>query len=192
MTLCYKETCCVFQSSLYLSSQEAIHRRIQKKISTRAAVGNPTGKSPHFTIPTYECKSKSTLVDFHHANCWSPNQYRWGEAITKNFFTSWPGLSLDLVHKHLSGKNQPYLGTFSNLERASDQHRKRLSNKIQIQNKTSSHHPHSQRTPIFSSSRQWISQEKIIRTKQEGPHLHPARATSISWSPIIMTTKTSM
>ena len=54
-----------------------------------------------------------------------PTKYGWVKAITKNFFTSWSGLSFDLVHKHLSKKNQPYLGTFSNLEKSSYQHRKR-------------------------------------------------------------------
>ena len=36
------------------------------------------------------------------------------------------------------------------------------------------------------------SLRKNIRTKQEGSQLHPARATSISWSPIIMTPTPSM
>ena len=83
-----------------------------------------TTPEEYFTGSAYKCKSKSTLVDYHHPYCWIPTQYGWEKAITKNFFTSWIGLSFDLVHKHLSKKNQPYLGTFSNLEKASDQHRK--------------------------------------------------------------------
>ena len=40
------------------------------------------------------------------------------------------------------------MGTFSNLEKASDQHRERLS--ILIHNNTSYHHPHSQKTQIVA------------------------------------------
>ena len=92
----------------------------------------------------------------------------------------------------LNKNNQPYFVPSSNCEKASDKHRKRLCIQSQIQNKTSSHHPRSQKTPILSSSRQWISQGKFIRTKQEGSQLHQARAISISWSPIIMTPTQSM
>ena len=58
----------------------------------------------------YECKSKSTLVDYHHASCCIPTQSGCGNAITKNFFTSWPGLSFDLVQKYLSKKQSTILG----------------------------------------------------------------------------------
>ena len=30
-----------------------------------------------------ECKSKSTLVDYHHTSCRSHTQYGWGKGITK-------------------------------------------------------------------------------------------------------------
>ena len=49
-------------------------------------------------------------MDYHHSSCWRPTQYGWGKAITKNFFTSWSGLSLDLVHKHLTKKQSTILG----------------------------------------------------------------------------------
>ena len=79
----------------------------------------------YFAGSAYECKSKNTLVDYHHTSCWSPTHSVWGKAITKNFFTSWTGLSVYLVHKHIMKKNQPYLGTSSNRERSSDPHNKR-------------------------------------------------------------------
>ena len=75
-------------------------------------------------------------MDYQHASCWRSTQSGWGKAITKKFFTSWPGLLYDLVHKYLYKNNQPYLGTFRNPEKASDQHRKRYSSPNQIQNKT--------------------------------------------------------
>ena len=58
----------------------------------------------YFAGSAYECKSKKTLVDYHHTSCWIPTHSGWGKAITKTFFTSWPGLSVDLVHKHLKKK----------------------------------------------------------------------------------------
>ena len=79
-----------------------------------------TTPDEYFSGSAYECKSKKTLVDYHHASCWIPTHSGWGKAITKNFFTSWPGLSLYLVHKHLKKNNQPYLGTSSNRGRATD------------------------------------------------------------------------
>ena len=75
-------------------------------------------------------------------------------------------------------------------ERSSDLHKKRSCIQNQIQNKISSHNPHSQKTPILSSSRQGIFQGKCIRTKQEGSQSHQARAISISWLPSIMTQHT--
>ena len=64
----------------------------------------------YFVGSAYGCKSKKTLVDYHHASFWSPTHSGWGKAITKTFFTSWPGLSLDLVHKHLTKKQSTILG----------------------------------------------------------------------------------
>ena len=84
-------------------------------------------------------------------------------------------------------KNQAYLGTSSNRERDSDQHKKRSYIHNQIQSKTSSHNICSEKAPLLSSSRQWISHGKFIRTKKEGPQSHQARVISISCSPIIMT-----
>ena len=49
-------------------------------------------------------------MDYHHASFLSPTHSGWGKSITKNFFTSWPGLSLDLVHKHLTKKQSTILG----------------------------------------------------------------------------------
>ena len=69
-----------------------------------------TTPDKYFAGSAYRCKSKKTLVDYHHASCWSPTHLRWGKAITKNFFTSWPGLSLDLVHKHITKKQTTILG----------------------------------------------------------------------------------
>ena len=49
-------------------------------------------------------------MDYHHASCWSPTQSGWVRAITKKFFTSWPGLSSDLVQNYLTKKQSTILG----------------------------------------------------------------------------------
>ena len=69
-----------------------------------------TNPDEYLAGSAYECKSKKTLVDYHHASCWSPIRSGWGKAITKNFFTSLPGLSVDLVHQHLKKKQSTVLG----------------------------------------------------------------------------------
>ena len=58
------------------------------------------------------------------------------------------------------------MGTFRNRKNSSDQHRKRLAIQIYIQNKISYHNPRSQKTPILSFSRHWISGN--IYTDQKG------------------------
>ena len=71
----------------------------------------------YFAGSAYECKTKNTLVDYHHAYCWIPTHSGWGKAITKNFFTSWPGISVDLVHKHLMKKQSTILGHLQQLRK---------------------------------------------------------------------------
>ena len=58
----------------------------------------------YFAGSAYEWKSKKTLVEYHHTSCWSPTNLGWGKSITKKHFTSWPGLSVELVQKHLKKK----------------------------------------------------------------------------------------
>ena len=139
-----------------------------------------------FTIPdeyfagsAYECKSKRTLVDYHHASCWSPTQYVWVKSITKNFFTFWSGLSFDLVHKYLSKKQSTTLGHLQ-------QPRKGL---ISTQEEVLQSEPdpeQDQFTPSMQSEDTNLVFLKTVdltgkckRTKQEGSRLHPERATSI-------------
>ena len=145
----------------------------------------------YFAGDLYEWKSKGTLVDYHHASCWSPTQSGWIKAITKNFFTSCPGLSFELVQKYLTKNNQPYWGTLNNLGKSYDTRRRNNSNQNQImrlnQDKTNFPHMHSENAPILSPSRQWIWQVKCTLTKQEGFQSHPARAKNIYWWHTTMT-----
>ena len=49
----------------------------------------------------YEIKSKQDLILFYHAACFSPRKSTFVEVIKRNAFTSWPGLTADLVNKYL-------------------------------------------------------------------------------------------
>ena len=49
----------------------------------------------------YETKSKQDLILFYHAAFFSPTKSIFVEAIKRNAFTSWPGLTADLVNKYL-------------------------------------------------------------------------------------------
>ena len=70
----------------------------------------PKTTDKYFSGSAYECKSKKTLVEYHNASCWSPTHSGWGKEISKKFFTSWPGLSMELVQKHLKKKKSTILG----------------------------------------------------------------------------------
>ena len=51
----------------------------QKKLKTES-----TTTDKYFAGSAYKCKSKSTLVDYHHTSCWIPTHSGWGKSITKN------------------------------------------------------------------------------------------------------------
>ena len=58
----------------------------------------------------HECTSKQNLVDYLHASAWSPTTSGWKKAISKGFFTTWPGLTNQLVQKYLSKKEATVYG----------------------------------------------------------------------------------
>ena len=64
----------------------------QKKLMTES-----TTPDEYFSGSAYECKSKITLVDYHHASFWIPTQSGWGKAITQKLIRFlarpiiWPG-----------------------------------------------------------------------------------------------------
>ena len=55
----------------------------------------------HLANSAYEQKTKVQLIDFLHRACFSPPISTWTQAIEKNFFTTWPGLTADAVRKYL-------------------------------------------------------------------------------------------
>jgi hypothetical protein len=46
-------------------------------------------------------KTKGDIVTYLHQACGSPVNSTWLKAIAAGFFTTWPGLTIDLVRKHL-------------------------------------------------------------------------------------------
>jgi hypothetical protein len=55
----------------------------------------------HQANSAYEQKTKVQLIDFLHRACFSPTMSTWTQAIEKNFFTTWPGLTAEAVRKYL-------------------------------------------------------------------------------------------
>ena len=49
----------------------------------------------------YEKKSKQELTLFYHAACFSSTKRTFVDAIKRNAFASWPGLTVELVKKYL-------------------------------------------------------------------------------------------
>ena len=49
----------------------------------------------------YETKFKQELILFYHAACFSPTKRTFVEAIKRNAFASWPGITSDLFNKYL-------------------------------------------------------------------------------------------
>ena len=84
-----------------------------------------TTPEKYFAGSAYECKSKITLLDYHHTSFWIPTQYGWGKTITKTFSLLGQAYHLTWCKNIYLKNNQPYLGTFRKLEKASDQHSKR-------------------------------------------------------------------
>ena len=49
----------------------------------------------------YETKSKQELTIFYHAACFSPTKRTFVNAIKRNVFASWSGLTVGIVNKYL-------------------------------------------------------------------------------------------
>jgi hypothetical protein len=55
----------------------------------------------HQANSAYEQKTKVQLIDFLHRACFSPPISTWTQAIEKNFFATWPGLTANTIRKYL-------------------------------------------------------------------------------------------
>ena len=147
----------------------------------------PKNSDEYFAGSAYKCKSKKTLVDYHQASCWSRTHSVWVKTITKNFFISWPGLSVDLVHKHLMERQstilghlqQPWKGLISTQDKVIH-----LDPDLEYDQLPQSTQPENTNLLFFKTVD--ISR-KFIQIKQEGSQLLQARVISISSSLTILT-----
>jgi hypothetical protein len=49
----------------------------------------------------HEMRNKSDLIAYLHHACFSPTKSTWLKAINADYFATWPGLTAELVSKHL-------------------------------------------------------------------------------------------
>ena len=54
-----------------------------------------------FSCSAYKIKTKADLVQYLHRCAFSPVIHTWTKAINAGYFATWPGLTSELVHKHL-------------------------------------------------------------------------------------------
>ena len=58
--------------------------------------------NPSLNVILRKNQTKQQLVTFLHRACCCPTTQTWTKAIQNNHFTTWPGLTVSLVRKHLS------------------------------------------------------------------------------------------
>jgi len=58
----------------------------------------------------YEFRTKPELCRFYHATAGFPTQATFEQAVEKNFYASWPGLTVDLVCKHFPESEETQKG----------------------------------------------------------------------------------
>ena len=55
----------------------------------------------HMVKSVYAQKNKTKLLDFLYQAALGPTVSSWSKAVNNNFFSTWPGLTADAVHKFL-------------------------------------------------------------------------------------------
>jgi hypothetical protein len=64
-------------------------------------VQNKTQLSQQFANNVYELKIKKEIIQYLHGACFSPTKSAWIKAIKQGHFATWPGLTAEMVEKHL-------------------------------------------------------------------------------------------
>ena len=65
------------------------------------ALPTPTSRVHSEAHSAYDMTTKSDLVQFLHCAAFSPVVLTWTKSIDTGYFTTWPGLTSELVCKHL-------------------------------------------------------------------------------------------
>ena len=55
----------------------------------------------HYAVSVYKMRTQIDLVQYHHRSCWIPVVDTWTKAIKRGQFTTFPGLTHDIVNKYL-------------------------------------------------------------------------------------------
>ena len=58
----------------------------------------------------YKISRKQDLVNYLHADCFSPVKSTWIEAVENDHFGTWPGLTTELIRKYLKRPEATYKG----------------------------------------------------------------------------------
>ena len=72
----------------------------QSKIMTELEIPDT-----YFANHVYECRTKQNLAIYYHLTLFSPPVSTWLKVIKTNYFSTWPGLTADLVPRYLPSES---------------------------------------------------------------------------------------
>ena len=140
------------------------------------------------TIPeinnVYELGKKEDIITFLSQVMWNPVTQTWIKAIHSNFFATWPGLTADLVQKHLKENIETSRGHMQS-NRANFRSTKLLSNQECYEMTTTEVRHHE-----FLSKQQNFPVRSTV-TRQVVSLCHQAREKGMLWSSTTTTTTPS-
>ena len=73
-------------------------------------MGSPSDEHAQHRANALTIRAVPALIDYYHMCLGAPPIKSWLAAIDKGWFTSWPGLTADLVRKYCSDKPQTTYG----------------------------------------------------------------------------------
>ena len=73
----------------------------EKRTKQKYCKTNLSPENPSLAVIIRKKQTHAELVDYLHGACFSPVKSTFEQAIKKNFFKTWPGLTRELVAKHL-------------------------------------------------------------------------------------------
>ena len=85
-------------------------RNIQKNIKKSYPKEQKITKKSYANVILRKKQSKVELAQYHHATCLYPTKKTFLKAIKNNHFTTWPGLDVKLIKKHLPKSMYTYQG----------------------------------------------------------------------------------
>jgi hypothetical protein len=132
----------------------------------------------------YECSNKRDLVRFLHAAAFSPVPDTWIKAIRAGHFATWPGLTEELVRKHLPKKLVTVKGHLIQRRKNLRSTTKIIDTPVAITEDSTNQAPTQHPPPPTSkhtmySPRQWMWATYMV-TLQDDLRFFPAKDTNTS------------